>query len=187
MFSLFNDKQFFFSYYFFLLSSFSSTSCMNINFSNGNVAKLSPSAESWQRWWLHCVPVMCNEYKLRGKIEPCHLSVHRRAASLTDTRRHPHMHQHTLQVASACEEIADCGRIESEPFWELSVLAVRTVNFLCRSDLSGYMDLCVCVLWSIHEFVSCLFITPFRNVFGAQLCLLNFILILWSNLINKTH
>jgi len=110
-------------------------------------------------------PAMCDEYKLslRGKIEPCHLTGHRRAASPADAYRHSHMHKHTLQVDCACGRIADCGRIESEPFWELGVLAVRTVNFLCRSDLSGCMDLCVCVcgvfmsLYSsylLHHFVS---------------------------------
>ncbi len=139
-------------------------------------------------------PAMCNEYKLslRGKIEPRHLTAHRRAASLADTRRHPHMHQHTLQVASACEGKADWGRIESEPFWELSVLAVRTVNFLCRSDLSGCMDLCVCVWCSEcaveHSWVCIMHVycTIRKFIWCTALSLLNFNLRLWSNLINKT-
>ncbi len=81
LFSLFNDKLI--SFYIFPSPSFSS---MNINFEE-DMAMLSPSAESWQRCWLHCdLPCALNtNLSLRGKIEPRHLTAHRRADSLADT------------------------------------------------------------------------------------------------------
>lgn len=153
MFSLFNDTNCFLH--------ISLSFCLLFHFMHGysfrwrRCGKVKPICWVMAEVIAPLRPAMCHEYKLslRGKIEPRHLTGHRRAASLADTGRHPHMHQHTLQVDCACGRIADCGRIESEPFWELGVLAVRTVNFLCRSDLCVCVWCSDCAVWSIHEFV----------------------------------